>query len=80
MIGRQIFEGDIVLLEHEAIPRDGDIVAALIDNESTLKTFVHKREGKVWLRAENPLYPELIPAMDLQVQGIVRAVIRFLKK
>jgi repressor LexA len=79
MIGRQIFEGDIVLLEHEAIPRDGDIVAALIDNESTLKTFVHK-EGNVWLRAENPLYPELIPAMDLQVQGIVRAVIRFLKK
>ena len=79
MIGRQIFEGDIVLLEHEAIPRDGDVVAALIDNESTLKTFVHK-EGKVWLRAENSLYPELIPAMDLQVQGIVRAVIRFLKK
>ena len=79
MIGRQIFEGDIVLLEHEATPRDGDIVAALIDNESTLKTFVHK-EGKVWLRAENPLYPELIPAMDLQVQGIVRAIIRFLKK
>jgi repressor LexA len=79
MIGRQIFEGDVVLLEHEATPRDGDIVAALIDNESTLKTFVHK-EGKVWLRAENPLYPELIPAMDLQVQGVVRAVIRFLKK
>jgi len=79
MIGRQIFEGDIVLLEHEAIPLDGDIVAALIDNESTLKTFVHK-EGKVWLRAENPLYPDLMPAIDLQVQGVVRAVIRFLKK
>lgn len=79
MIGRQISEGDVVLLEHATVPRDGDIVAALIDNESTLKTFVHK-EGKVWLRAENPLYPELVPAMDLQVQGIVRAVIRFLKK
>jgi repressor LexA len=79
MIGRQIFEGDIVLLEHATIPRDGDIVAALIDNESTLKTFVHKK-GKVWLRAENPIYPELIPAMDLQVQGVVRAVIRFMKR
>jgi SOS-response transcriptional repressor LexA len=76
MIGRQIFEGDIVILEHEAIPRDGDIVAALIDNESTLKTFVQE-EGKVWLRAENPLYPDLIPALDLQVHGVVRAVIRF---
>jgi len=77
MVGRQIFDGDIVLLEHEAIPRDGDIVAALIDNESTLKTFVHEG-GKVWLRAENPLYPRLTPALDLQVQGVVRAVIRFL--
>ncbi|MGH2509860.1 MAG: LexA family protein, partial [Ktedonobacteraceae bacterium] len=79
MIGRHIFEGDIVLLEHAAVPRDGDIVAALIDNESTLKTFVCKR-GKVWLRAENPAYPELRPVFDLQIQGVGRAVIRFLKK
>jgi repressor LexA len=78
MIGRHIFEGDIVLLEQAAVPQDGDIVGALIDNESTLKTFVHKKEGKVWLRAENPLYPELIPVLDLQVQGVVRAVIRFM--
>jgi repressor LexA len=79
MIGRQIFDGDIVLLEHEAVPRHGDVVAALIDNESTLKTFV-RRSGKVWLRAENPLYPDLIPASDLRVQGVGRAVIRFLSK
>jgi repressor LexA len=79
MVGRQIFDGDIVLLEHEAVPRNGDVVAALIDNESTLKTFV-RRSGKVWLRAENPLYPDLVPASDLQVQGVGRAVIRFLSK
>ena len=79
MVGRQIFDGDIVLLEHEAVPRNGDVVAALIDNESTLKTFV-RRSGKVWLRAENPLYPDLIPASDLEVQGVGRAVIRFLSK
>ncbi|MGD1157764.1 MAG: transcriptional repressor LexA, partial [Terriglobia bacterium] len=80
MIGRHILEGDIVLLERAAVPQDGDIVAALIDNESTLKTLVHKKEGKVWLRAENPVYPELIPVLDLQVQGVVRAVIRSLRK
>lgn len=79
MIGRQIFDGDIVLLEHEAVPQNGDIVAALIDNESTLKTFV-RRNGKIWLRAENTLYPDLIPASDLQIQGVGRAVIRFLSK
>jgi repressor LexA len=79
MVGRQIFDGDIVLLEHEAVPRDGDVVAALVDNESTLKTFV-RRKGKVWLRAENPLYPDLTPVLDLQIQGVGRAVIRFLGK
>jgi repressor LexA len=68
-----------VVLERDTIPRDGDVVAALIDNESTLKTFVRKRE-KVWLRAENPNYPDLIPAMEMQIQGVGRAVIRFLSK
>lgn len=79
MAGRHIFDGDIVLLDDPADVRDGDIVAALIDNQSTLKTLVHKG-GKVWLRAENPDYPDLIPLMDLQVQGVVRAVIRQLKR
>jgi repressor LexA len=79
MIGCQIRDGDIVLLESESIPRNGDIVAALIDNESTLKTFVQK-DGKSWLQAENPLYPDLIPAMDLEIQGVARAVIRDLNK
>jgi repressor LexA len=79
MEGRQIFAGDIVVLEQAATPRDGDIVAALIDNESTLKTFIRKG-NRVWLRAENPRYPNLIPAWDLQIQGVARAVIRLLKK
>jgi repressor LexA len=79
MTGRRIFEGDIVLLEREAVPQGGDIVAALIDNESTIKTLVRK-SGNLWLRAENPRYPDLIPALDLQVQGVGRAVIRMLSK
>lgn len=79
MTGRQIFDGDIVLLDGPAYVRDGDIVAALIDNQSTLKTLVYKG-GKAWLRAENPIYPELIPLLDLQVQGVVRAVIRLMKQ
>ena len=77
MTGRKIFEGDIVLLEQGVDPQNGDIVAALIDNESTLKTLIRK-EGKTWLRAENPLYPDLVPALDLRIQGVARAVIRIL--
>lgn len=77
MIGRHIVDGDLVLLEREKAPRSGDVIAALIDNESTLKTFVQK-DGTTWLQAENPLYPTLTPQTDLTVQGVARAVIRLL--
>jgi repressor LexA len=47
----------------------------LIDNESTLKTLIQKR-GKPCLRAENPKYPDLIPATDLAIQGVMVALVR----
>jgi repressor LexA len=75
MIGRHILDGDLVILEHGVTPRNGDVVAALIDNESTLKTLVLER-GRVWLRSENPRYPQLIPASELVVQGVMMALVR----
>lgn len=75
MIGRHILDGDLVVLEHGMTPRNGDVVAALIDNESTLKTFVRER-NQVFLRAENPRYPDLIPAAELVIQGVMVALIR----
>jgi repressor LexA len=75
MIGRHILDGDIVVLEHGPEPRPGDIVAALIDGESTLKTFLLKG-GKPYLKAENPKYPNLIPAQELMIQGVLKALIR----
>ena len=75
MIGKYIIDGDYVVCEHGLTPRSGDVVAALIDNESTLKTFVMDR-GKPWLRAENPRYPKLIPAAELVIQGVMVGLIR----
>lgn len=75
MIGKHILEGDLVVLEHGMTPRNGDVVAALIDNESTLKTFLTER-GKPFLRAENPKYPKMIPASELVIQGVMVALIR----
>ncbi len=75
MIGRHILDGDIVVLEHGPEPRNGQIVAALIDGESTLKTFLVKG-GKPFLKAENPKYPNLIPAQELMIQGVFKALIR----
>lgn len=74
MIGAHIQEGDVVLLEVKE-PRDGDIVAALIDGETTLKRFL--REGqRPYLKAENPDYPDLIPAHELVIQGVMVALVR----
>ena len=79
MIGRHIRDGDVVVLEHGPEPRNGQIVAALIDRESTLKTFVLKG-GKPFLKAENPKYPNLIPAQELVIQGVFKALIRRAKE
>ena len=75
MLGKNIFDGDIVVIEHGVEPRSGDVVAALIDGQVTLKTFIVQR-GKPYLRAENPRYPNLIPQEELQVQGVMVALIR----
>jgi len=75
MIGKYIAPGDLVVIEPRAEPRTGDVVAALIDGESTLKTFM-ARNGKPYLRAENPRYPDLIPAQELVIQGVMVALIR----
>jgi repressor LexA len=75
MTGRHIVDGDLVVLEHGLTPRNGDIVAALIDRESTLKTFVLDK-GKPYLRAENPRYPKFIPATELVIQGVMVALVR----
>jgi repressor LexA len=75
MIGKHILDGDLVVLEHGMTPREGDVVAALIDNESTLKTFLTER-NQPYLRAENPRYPKLIPASELVIQGVMVALIR----
>jgi repressor LexA len=75
MVGKSIVEGDVAIIEHGMEPRAGDVVAALIDGQVTLKTFVMQR-GKPYLRAENPRYPNLIPREELQIQGVMVALVR----
>lgn len=75
MIGKHIVDGDVVVIEHGREPKPGDVVAALIDGQSTLKTFLVQR-GRPFLRAENPKYPDLVPAAELVIQGVMVALIR----
>ena len=74
MTGAHIVEGDLVLLEHKP-PYEGAIVAALIDGEACLKRYVTRR-GRPFLHSENPKFPDLTPADELVIQGVLRAVIR----
>lgn len=74
MIDAHICNGDTVILEFRE-PRKGDIVAALIDGETTLKRFLIEK-GKPFLRAENSDFPDLIPAQELVIQGVLIALMR----
>lgn len=74
MIDAHICDGDTVVLERRE-PRNHDIVAALIDGETTLKRFIQEK-GKTYLRAENPRFPDLIPVGELIVQGVLVALVR----
>jgi repressor LexA len=75
MTGRGICEGDIAVAEADAPPRAGDVVVALIDQESTLKTMAQGPDG-FFLKAENPRYPDLVPVTEMAIQGVVRVLIR----
>jgi len=74
MSGAHITDGDLVVIEARE-PKVGDIVAALIDGETTLKRFMAK-DGQIFLKAENAKYPDLIPLRELTIQGVMRAVVR----
>jgi repressor LexA len=74
MIDAHICHGDTVILECRE-PRKNDIVAALIDGETTLKRYVVEK-GQPFLRAENEAYPDLIPVRELVIQGVLVALLR----
>ncbi|MFD4357968.1 transcriptional repressor LexA [Nocardia sp. NPDC058519] len=74
MIDAAICDGDFVVVRQQNVAEGGDIVAAMIDGEATVKTF--KRSGKdVWLMPHNPHF-EPIPGNDAQILGKVVTVIR----
>jgi repressor LexA len=75
MIDAGIFEGDLVVVNTRKEPHDGDIVIALVDNANTVKRFI-KKDGKVYLKAENKDYNDIYPENELVVQGVVTALIR----
>ncbi|MGH3871030.1 MAG: transcriptional repressor LexA [Pseudonocardiaceae bacterium] len=74
MVEAAITDGDWVVVRQQPTAENGDIVAAMIDGEATVKTFKH-RNGQVWLLPHNPAY-QPIPGNEATVLGRVVAVLR----
>ncbi len=74
MIEAAICDGDWVVVRQQSVADNGDIVAAMIDGEATVKTF-KRSKGAVWLMPHNPLF-EPIPGNDAQILGKVVTVMR----
>ena len=74
MIDAAICDGDYVVVRRQPTCENGDIVAALLDDEATVKTF-KRRDGHVWLMPHNPAY-EPIPGDHAQILGKVVSVLR----
>jgi repressor LexA len=72
---RGIREGDWVVADADATPREKDVVVALIDGENTLKTLA-KQKGHFFLKAESPNYHDWIPVNELVIQGVAKAILR----
>jgi repressor LexA len=74
MVDAAITDGDWVVVRQQPTAESGDIVAAMIDGEATVKTLKH-RDGHAWLIPHNPAY-EPIPGDDATVLGRVVTVVR----
>ncbi|EID55648.1 transcriptional repressor LexA [Saccharomonospora xinjiangensis] len=75
MIGAAITDGDWVVVRQQPTAENGDIVAAMIEGEATVKTFKRKDDGHVWLLPHNEAY-DPIPGDDATILGKVVAVLR----
>jgi repressor LexA len=74
MIEAAIRDGDWVVVRQQPVAENGEIVAAMIDGEATVKTF-KRRDGHIWLMPANPAY-DPIPGDEASVLGRVVAVLR----
>ncbi len=76
MVDAAICDGDWVVVRRQPVAENGEVVAAMIDGEATVKTF-KRADGHVWLLPQNPAYSP-IAGDEAQVLGRVVAVLRSL--
>ena len=78
MIGAYIQEGDYIVFDAACEARPGDLVAAFLNREVTLQRYV-VRDGRMYLKAENPRAGEMTPVQELRTQGVMVGLVRGVK-
>jgi repressor LexA len=76
MVDAAICDGDWVVVRRQPVAENGEIVAAMLDGEATVKT-LRRTDGHVWLMPQNPAYSP-IDGDHAQVLGRVVSVLRSL--
>jgi repressor LexA len=75
MSGRHIIAGDVLIFEHGLEPRSGDVIAAFVDGQSVVRSYV-VQDGRPFFKAAHPSHTDLIPAEELVIQGTLVRLIR----
>lgn len=77
----RIYDGDILVVDKAEVPRNGDVVVALLNGEFTVKRLV-KKNNVFYLMPENPAYPsiEVNEYSDFRVWGVVTYTLHKQKK
>ncbi len=74
MINADIFDNDIIIVTRQGTAENGDIVAALVDDEATVKRF-YRRNGKIILHPENDSMQDMI-FDEVSILGKVSGLMR----
>ena len=77
MVGEGILDGDYIVVEKRPTADNGETVVAVLNGEATVKKFYRERGGRVRLQPANPrMAPILVREKDLEIRGVVVAVLR----
>jgi repressor LexA len=74
MVGKGIFDGDMVLVRRQSVAQNGDMVVALLDDEATVKTY-YREHSRIRLQPENPAM-EALYCTDVTILGKVVGLYR----
>lgn len=78
MIEAGIDDGDVLIVSRQHEAKDGEIILALVDGATTLKTLMHHEDGRPYLHPENEAFDdiEIYEGTSFSIQGVLTYVLK----